>query len=44
MYPFPVVKILNPYHVEFLLMLCACREGDCFDVVVLCNVIFRSQS
>ena len=26
-YPFPGVQILNPYHVEFLLVLCVCREG-----------------
>ena len=41
-YPCPVVQILNPYHVEFLLMLCVYREGGCFDVV-FCNAIFSKS-
>ena len=39
-YPFSVVQILNPYHVEFVLMLCVCREGGCFDVIVFCNAVY----
>ena len=43
-YPFPVVWILNPYHVEFLLMFCVCMGGGCFDVVVFVLLFFRVRA
>ena len=31
---------IEPVSCRILLMLCVCREGGCFDVVVFCNAIF----
>ena len=42
-YPFPMVQVLNPYHAEFVFLLCVCREGGCCYVVVFAMLFFSKS-
>ena len=35
-YPFHAAQLFNPYHAEYLFVLCVCREGGYF-YLVFCN-------